>query len=105
MALTTPSTDAPPVRDGVTRWGLGDVALGLAMFIGASTALVSAVLIDRRGDDREVLLDGWSLATILLINVVVFVGVPVLTSRRKGSGSLSRGMYITGTPPTSKKAS
>ena len=89
-ALTTPSADARPVRDGATRWGLGDVALGLAMFIGASAALVSAVLIDRRGDDREVLLDGWSLATILLINVVVFVGVPVLTSRRKGSGSLSR---------------
>jgi hypothetical protein len=49
-----------------------------------------AVLVDRRDESAiPVSLDGWSLATISLINVVVFIGVPVLTSRRKGTGSLA----------------
>ena len=64
--------------------------LGLALFAGATVAVIMAVLVDRRDESATpVSLDGWSLATISLINVVVFIGVPVLTSRRKGTGSLA----------------
>ncbi len=84
-----PATSAPAAPEA--RWGLGDVWLGLAMFAGATAAVVAAVLIDRRGgSSTSADVDGWSLATILLINVVVFIGVPLLTARRKGTGSLRR---------------
>ena len=89
--MSRPATDTTTgvQVDPESHWGLGDVALGLGMFAGATVALVAAILIDRRDEERHVLLDGWSLATILLINVVVFIGVPLLTARRKGSGSLT----------------
>lgn len=90
MSTISSRVDRPPSAEAEPRWGLGDVGLGLAVLAAASTALVAAVVVDRRDQNANTQLDGWSLATILLINVVVFIGVPLLTARRKGSGSLAR---------------
>lgn len=90
--MTSAATDtAAGVQvDPTSRWGLGDVVLGLALFAGATVAMIMAILVDQRDEpETTVSLDGWTLATVSLINVVVFIGVPVLTSRRKGTGSLA----------------
>ena len=81
-----PRVDATP-SDRV-RWGLGDVALGIALFYLASIAVTLAVLALRDGD-ASTQLDGWGIGLIMTINAAVFAGVPVVTSRVKGTGSLA----------------
>ncbi len=92
LAVRAPVAPSPVAASfSAPRWGLGDVAIGLLMSAGAAVAVVAAVLIDRRDEEfSRVAPDGWTLGTLLLINVVVFVGVPLLTSRRKGTASLRR---------------
>ncbi len=75
-------------RSDRARWGLGDVALGIALFYLASIAVTLAVVALRDGD-ASTQLNGWGIGLIMTINAAVFAGVPVVTSRVKGTGSLA----------------
>jgi membrane protease YdiL (CAAX protease family) len=75
-------------RSARVRWGLGDAALGIALFYLASIAVTLAVVALRDGD-ASTQLDGWGIGLIMTINAAVFAGVPIVTSRVKGTGSLA----------------
>lgn len=70
------------------RWGLGDAALGIALFYAASIAVTLAV-VTLRDSDASTQLNGWGIGLIMTINAAVFAGVPFVTSRVKGTGSLA----------------
>lgn len=81
-------TRVDETADDRVRWGLGDAALGIALFYLASIAVTLAVVALRDGNSSTQL-NGWGVALIMAINAAVFAGVPVVTSRVKGTGSLA----------------
>jgi hypothetical protein len=70
------------------RWGLGDAALGIALFYLSSIAVTVAV-VTLRESDASTQLNGWGIGLIMSINAAVFAGVPFVTSKVKGTGSLA----------------
>jgi uncharacterized protein len=74
------------------RWGLGDVALGLAVGFAAQTVVISVYLAMRDLPD-DIRLDDLSLAVQLLLSApglwIGLVAVPLLVSRTKGRGPVT----------------
>jgi membrane protease YdiL (CAAX protease family) len=77
-----------------SRWGLGDCWWGALAFVVANVAfsiVIAVALVARDGsnalDDLE--LGAYSIAFATLGNVVAFLGIPWIATRRKGLRSLS----------------
>lgn len=75
------------------RWGLGDVWWGVLAYLVTSIAaglLVAVVVVAAQGGSIETVEFGvYAISALVLVNVLVFGGVPWIASRRKGQGSLA----------------
>lgn len=84
---------APPAEEPwrASRWGLGDAWWGLLAYVAASLALSAAVAVAiaaTGGDLEELELGPYAISFLVIGNVIAFVGVPWLATRRKGARSL-----------------
>jgi membrane protease YdiL (CAAX protease family) len=77
-----------------SRWGLGDVWIGAVVYLAASIGLALAVFAVgtavQNASFDEIELGPYSIAFLVVGNVVAFAGVPWLATRRKGLRSLAR---------------
>ncbi len=84
-----------------SRWGLGDMWWGFSAYVvvGIALSLVIAGALaasdpDRSVDDVE--FGPYSIALLVLVNVVAFAGVPWWASRRKGLANLAADFGLRG---------
>lgn len=71
-----------------SRWGLGDAWWGLLAFVAAGIVLSVAVLAATGGDVDDLDLGPYAISLLVIGNVIAFLGIPWLATRRKGLGSL-----------------
>ena len=84
------ATIEPSARPG-PRWGLGEAAIGVLLVLLVPTIVVGVVVVAFDIDQREYdTLALWVLALLQLPLWVIFGGVPLWATIKKGSGSLVR---------------
>jgi uncharacterized protein len=74
-----------------SRWGLGDVWWGIAVYViaGVVLGLVAALVYSSRGESLDEIEFGvYTISLLVLANALAFAGIPWLATHRKGLRSL-----------------